>query len=115
VVVAYYTLAAHEVAKSDLPKRVGHGGPDRVPAVLLARLALDRELHGQGLGAHLLADVFSRVVEASMKVAVRVVVVDAIDAEAVAFYERFGFVAVPEHPHRLSQKMSDIEAAYFAD
>ena len=56
-----------------------------------------------------------RIVEASLKVAVRVVVVDAIDAEAVAFYERFGFVAVPEHPHRLFQKMSDIEAAYFAD
>ena len=85
LVVAYYTLAAHEVAKADLPKRVGRGGPDRVPAVLLARLALDRGLHGQGLGAHLLADVFGRVVEASMKVAVRVVVVDAVDAEAVAF------------------------------
>jgi len=50
-----------------------------------------------------------------MKVAVRVIVVDAIDAEATAFHERFGFVAVPEHPHRLFQKMSDIEAAYFAD
>jgi hypothetical protein len=31
-----------------------------------------------------------RIVEGSRKVAVRVVVVDAIDAEAVAFYERFG-------------------------
>ena len=115
VVVAYYTLAAHEVAKTDLPNRVGRGGPDRVPAVLLARLALDRSLHGQGLGVHLLADVSSRIVEASRKVAVRVVVVDAIDAEAAAFYKRFGFVAVPDHPHRLFQKMSDIEAAYFAD
>jgi len=115
VVVAYYALAAHEVAKADLPKRVGRGGPDRVPAVLLARLALDRGLHGQGLGAHLLADVLGRVVEASMKVAVRVVVVDAVDADAAAFYRRFGFAAVPEDPHRLFQKMSDIEAAYFSD
>ena len=114
VVVAYYTLAAHEVAKTDLPKRVGRGGPDRVPAVLLARFALDRGLHGQGLGAHLLADAFSRIVEASRKVAVRVVVVDAIDAKAVAFYQRFGFSAIAEHPHRLFQKMSDIDAAYSA-
>ena len=112
VVAAYYTLAAHEVAKTVLPKRVGRGGPDRVPAVLLARLALDRGLHGRGLGAVLLADALSRVVEASRKVAVRVVVVDAIDAAAVAFYERFGFSAVAEHPYRLFQKMSDIEAAY---
>lgn len=50
-----------------------------------------------------------------MKVAVRVVVVDAIDTEAVAFYQGFGFVAVPEHPHRLFQKVCDIEAAYSAD
>lgn len=83
--------------------------------MLLARLALDRGPHGQGYGAHLLAHVFGRIVEASLKVAVRVVVVDAIDTEAVAFHGRFGFVAVPEHPHRLFQKMSDIEAAYFAD
>jgi GNAT superfamily N-acetyltransferase len=103
------------VAMGVLPQRVGRGGPDSVPSVLLARLALDRGLQSQGLGAHLLADVFGRVVEASMKVAVRVVVVDAIDAEAVAFYEHFGFLAIPEHPHRLFQKMSDIEAAYFAD
>jgi GNAT superfamily N-acetyltransferase len=112
LIVGYYTLAAHEVAKTDLPKRVGRGGPDRVPAVLLARLALDRGFHGRGLGAHLLADALTRVVEASRKVAVRVVVVDAIDAEAVTFYERFGFSAIAEHPLRLFQKMSNIEAAY---
>lgn len=115
VVVGYYTLAAHQVVKTELPKRVGRGGPDRVPAVLLARLALDRGFHGRGFGAHLLADALKRIVDASQKVAIRVVVVDAIDAEAVHFYERFGFSAVPEHPYRLFQKMSDIEAAYSAD
>jgi predicted GNAT family N-acyltransferase len=111
VVVAYYTLAAHEVAKVDLPKRVGRGGPDRVPAALLARLALDRKLHGQRLGAQLLVDALARIIEASRKVAVRVVVVDAIDEQAAEFYRHFGFAAVADHPHRLYQKLSDIEAA----
>ena len=114
VVVGYYTLAAHQVAKTELPTRVGRGGPDRVPAVLLARLGLDRSVHGRGYGAHLLADALKRIVDASQKVAIRVVVVDATDAEAVHFYARFGFSAVPENPYRLFQKLSDIEAAHSA-
>ncbi|MDQ1516237.1 MAG: hypothetical protein QOE80_2067, partial [Actinomycetota bacterium] len=85
----------------DEPKGTEGSAPDEEVDV---DRALDRGLHGQGLGAHLLADIFGRVVEASMKVAVLLVVVDAIDAEAVAFYEHFGFVAVPEHTHRLFQK-----------
>jgi GNAT superfamily N-acetyltransferase len=112
VVVAYFTLAAHEVVKGELPGRIGRGGPDRVPAALLARLALDRRLQGQGLGARLLVDALGRIIEASRRVAVRVVVVDAIDDRAAAFYRQFGFVSIPDHPHRLYQKMSDIEAAH---
>lgn len=115
VVVAYYTLAAHEVAKTELPPRVGRGGPNRVPAALLARLALDRGLQGQRLGAQLLVDALARIIEASRRVAVRVVVVDAIDEEAAAFYRHFGFAAVPDNPHRLYQKMSDIEAAHSSE
>jgi predicted N-acetyltransferase YhbS len=36
-----------------------------IPVYLLARLALDRSLHGQGLGAELLLDVLTRVVDAA--------------------------------------------------
>jgi hypothetical protein len=40
------------------------------------------------------------------------VVVDAIGDRAAAFYRQFGFLSIPDHPHRLYQKMSDIEAAH---
>jgi predicted N-acetyltransferase YhbS len=111
VVAAYFSLAAHLVARAELPKRVAHGAPLSIPAILLARLALDRSLQGRGLGGELLWDALSRAVKASEIAAARVVVVDALDERAAAFYEHHGFKAVPENPHRLVQKLSDIVAA----
>lgn len=110
-VVAYFSLAAHLVVRASLPKRLGRGSPDAIPAVLLARLALDRSLHGQGFGGEALWDALSRAVAAAEIAAARVVVVDAIDASASSFYAHHGFVAVPDNPNRLVQKMSDIAAA----
>jgi GNAT superfamily N-acetyltransferase len=79
--------------------------------VLLARIALDRSLQGQGLGGELLVDALSRAVQASDVAAARLVVVDAIDEAAAAFYEHHGFVAVPGNRQRLVQKVNDIAAA----
>ena len=111
VVVAYFSLAAHLVLRADLPKRTGHGSLAAIPAVLLARLSLNRTLHGQGLGGELLWDALSRAVKASDIAAARLVVVDAIDESAARFYEHHGFTAVPRNAHRLVQKVSDIVAA----
>jgi GNAT superfamily N-acetyltransferase len=111
VVVAYFSLAAHLVVRADLPPRLGRGSPDAIPAVLLARIALDRSLQGQGLGGELLVDALSRAVQASDVAAGRLVVVDAIDEAAAAFYEHHGFVAVPGNRQRLVQKVNDIAAA----
>jgi GNAT superfamily N-acetyltransferase len=111
-VVAYYTLTAHLLVREDLPKSLGRGGPRQIPAVLLARLALDKSLQGQG--CVLLADALTRVVVATQTVAARFVVVDAIDDAAAAFYEHHGFRRVPE-TSRLVQKLSDVAAALEID
>lgn len=109
-VVAYFTLAAHLVRRADVPKGIGHGSPDAIPAVLLARLALDRSLQGRGLGAQLLLDALERAVDASARAAARLVVVDAVDDDAARFYRRFGFRPCPD-PHRLVRKTSEVAAA----
>ena len=109
-VVGYNALAAHLLERGDLPARLGRGGPRQIPAVLLARLALDQTLHGRGLGGALLADALARVVAATETVAARFVVVDAIDEAAGRFYEHHGFRAVPG-TRRLIAKVSDIAAA----
>jgi predicted N-acetyltransferase YhbS len=111
VVVAYFTLAAHLVARESLTKRSGRGSPNVIPSILLARLALDGSLQRQRIGAELLWDALSRAVAANRQAAARLVVVDAIDEHAASFYEHFGFEPIPGNPTRLVQKMSSIEAA----
>jgi len=111
VVVAYFTLAAHLMARESLTKRTGRGSPDVIPAILLARLTLDGSLQGQGFGGELLWDALTRAVAANRQAAARLVVVDAIDERAASFYEHFGFEPIPGNPRRLVQKMSSIEAA----
>jgi GNAT superfamily N-acetyltransferase len=106
-VVAYFTLAGHLIERGDLPARLGRGSPDRIPAVLIARLALHETLHGRGLGGTLLADAVSRIVAATDIVAARFVVVDAIDEQAADFYSHYGFVRIPD-THRLVRKINDL-------
>jgi ribosomal protein S18 acetylase RimI-like enzyme len=79
--------------------------------VLPARLAVDRRDQGKGLGAHLLAEALRKAVTAGEAAAARLVVVDAIDEDAVAFYERYGFVAAPEHDRRLYRRMKDLRSS----
>lgn len=111
VVEAYFSLAAHLVQRAAVPRKIAHGAPDAIPAILLARLALAQSLHGRGLGSELLWDALSRAVAASRLAAARVVVVDAIDEAAARFYRHHGFAPVPGEPTRLVQKVSDIDAA----
>lgn len=109
-VVAYYALAAHKVARDALPAKIGRGGPTEIPAVLLARLALARELRGQGLGPLLVTDALERVVSATQIVGARLVVVDAIAERVAQLYETLGFRRIPGSL-LLVQKISDIQAS----
>jgi GNAT superfamily N-acetyltransferase len=107
-VVAYFSLAPHEVRRDTLPKRLGRGAPHSIPAILLARLALDSGLHGRGLGQQLLVDALSRAVTAVLAAGGRLVVVDAIDQRAASFYEHHGFRRLPGTTSlRLALKASD--------
>lgn len=92
-----------------MPKKLGRGSPISIPAVMLARLALDVGLHGEGLGGELLWDALTRARAASDITAARLVVVDAINAQAAAFYEHHGFTHIRED--RLVQEMGDIASA----
>jgi GNAT superfamily N-acetyltransferase len=111
IVVGYFSLCPHEVRRDVLPAALAHGSPHAVPAILLARLALDVSLHGEGLGTDLLLDALSRAADAVEIVGGRLIVVDAIDESAASFYEHHGFRAVPSRPARLFRKASDVAAA----
>lgn len=106
--MAYYALASHQIERQAVPPRLGRGGPDHIPAVLIGKLALHSNLQGQQLGGQLLADALDRILTATAIVAARVVVVDAIDEEAASFYEHFGFTRTAPTSLRLYRKVSDI-------
>jgi GNAT superfamily N-acetyltransferase len=68
---------------------------------LIARLAVDREVQGTGLGAGLLLDALERAVSAAELVGIRAVVVHALDDEAASFYRHFSFAPVGSAPRTL--------------
>jgi predicted N-acetyltransferase YhbS len=111
-VVGYFSLTMGSVLRAEAPARLVRGLPAYpVGMVLLARLAVDRGEQGKGTGALLLSEALRKAVTAGEAAAARLVVVDATDDDAVRFYERFGFVAAPEHPRRLYRRMKDIRAS----
>jgi GNAT superfamily N-acetyltransferase len=111
-VIAYYTLVATTVERDKATPAVAAGTPTRfpIPACLIARLAVDHNQQGQGLGSSLLRDALRRVLLASEHVAIRAVAVDAIDATAAAFYTRHGFTPLTALPLRLQVPLSDVRA-----
>ena len=95
-VVGYYALATAMERRAALPTaKLRRGLPDEVPLLLLARLAVDREWQGLGLGSQLLADALRRCLAAAEIAGVRAVVAHAIDEAAVEFYRRHGFALSP--------------------
>lgn len=98
-VIGYYSLASTSVISADLPRRLGRGQPAILPAFLLARLALDHSLQGQGMGGALLSHAVRSADQASRIVAARLLVVDTIDASAASFYEHYGFPPLTTDDH----------------
>ena len=73
--------------------------------------ALARSVHGDGLGSELLVVALGRIIDAARMVGGKLVVVDAIDSSAAAFYAHHDFLTIPENPLRLVQKLSTVAKA----
>jgi ribosomal protein S18 acetylase RimI-like enzyme len=111
VVVGYYTLAGHALHRGTLSRSQARSLPVEVPAILLAKLAVDISLQGQSVGKDLLLEALERCVAAGEVVAARYVVVDAVDDRAASFYEKYGFQRIPNtDPIRLLRRLREIAA-----
>ena len=95
-VVGYFSISTAVEQRNALPSaKLRRGMPEQVPLLLIGRLAVDAEWRGRGIGSALLVDALRRCLAASEIAGARGVVAHAIDADAVAFYERHGFVHSP--------------------
>lgn len=91
-VVAYYSLTVGQIDTLEASKRVRRGmGQYPIPLVILARLAVDLDYQKQGLGASLLQDAITRTIAVAEHAGIRALLTHPIDAQAEAFYRRFGF------------------------
>lgn len=108
-IAGYYTLSAATVPFSDLDEDWRKTLPryPSMPAVLVGRLAVDRNFQGQGLGPMLLADAAARTI--SSDIGAHFLVVDAIDDGAGRFYHHLGFRYIPDNPKRLFIPLKTLE------
>jgi GNAT superfamily N-acetyltransferase len=99
-VVGYYTLVASQVEQGEATSEVQRGTSERfpIPVCLIARLAVDRSEQSIGLGRSLLLDALQRAERAARSVAMRAVLVHALDEKAAAFYEHYGFKPTSSEP-----------------
>lgn len=100
-VMGYYCLASGALALNEAPSGLRRNMPDPIPMALLGRLAVDKSMQAQGLGAALLRDAVERTQAAAGILGIRGLLVHALSAEAKAFYERYGFMASPARPMML--------------
>ena len=108
-IVGYYATTTYRLELDELASAFGVGKRRYpVPAVLLARLAVDVNAQGEGLGARLLIHALGEIAQASEHVGFEVVVVHAINEEAVTFYARFGFIQFEDHHLRLFLPVRDL-------
>jgi GNAT superfamily N-acetyltransferase len=111
VIVAYYAWAMASITIEDAPARLRRGA-GRYPQLvaLLARLGVDVDHEGHGLGVGLLQDVVARVAELGANIGCRGLLVHAEGELARGFYLHLvpDFEPSPTDPLHLVPLMKDI-------
>ena len=94
-VLAYYAMASGAVAHCQATGNIRRNMPDPIPVIILARLAVDKSLQGQHIGAAMLKDAVLRAKSVSQQIGVRALLVHALNDNARHFYLNYGFQASP--------------------
>lgn len=95
----YYTLSNNSIPIELVPNQIQKKLPrsyKSIPTTLLGRLAIDNKFQGQGIGKLILIDALKRSYEISKTIGSFAVIVDPIDQEAENFYDKYGFIKLPD-------------------
>lgn len=111
VVLGYYAIAVAGYARESVPADLAKGRPTELPCILLARLAVDRRVQGQGVGAALLRDAIERSHQVSESVGAAALLIHCRDEDARSFYLANGdFVQSPVEPLHVMLSMKAISS-----
>lgn len=107
-VAGYFSLTVGQIDTTEAPERVRRGmGRYPFPVVILARLAVDADYQGRGIGRGMLQDAIRRTVTIAEQAGIRALLTHPIDAEADAFYRRYGFEVSPVRDRQLILRLKD--------
>jgi GNAT superfamily N-acetyltransferase len=107
-VVGYFSLTVGQVDTLEAPDRIRKGmGQYPIPVVILARLAVNRQDQGRGIGVGMLQDAIRRTLLIAEQAGIRAMLTHPIDEEAARFYTRFGFIASPLREQQLLLLLKD--------
>lgn len=111
VVAGFYSLAVGSVDPATSAPRVNKGIPQHaVPVMILARLAVDLQHRGAGLGKALLKDALLRTAQAADIAGIRALLVHAKDETARQWYLNWEFEPSPSDPSHLFLLVKDLKA-----
>ncbi len=109
IVVGFYSLTVGSVEPATAPARVLKGlARHPIPVMLLARLAVDSQHQGRGLGRALLKDALLRTAQAADIAGIRCLLVHAKDDAAKRWYESWEFEPSPTDPYHLFLMLKDL-------
>jgi predicted N-acetyltransferase YhbS len=108
-IIGYVSLSAAQVERSHLPKAAQRNRPNPIPAVLLARLAVDTRHQGKGYSRSLILFALTTAVRMSHDIGCFGVITHPIDDGVRAFYARYGFEDLPFDPGRsMAVRIADL-------
>jgi len=111
-VLGFYTLSLFELSSEKLTKKYAKKYKGKISAVKLARLATARGKQNQGLGRHMLINAIMRVISISENAGVIGFFVDAINKALKRYYQRFGFISLPDRPLELFLPFATLQKMY---
>lgn len=112
-VLGYYSLAVGAIDRTNLPVGKAQRFPNfPIPIARLARLAVNRDEQGKGLGEDLLLDALSRCLRVADEVGIAAVLIDAKHDRAKQFYARYEFDALPDRPFTLWLSVSALRRLF---
>ena len=110
-VAGFFSLTVGSVSPEDAAARVLKGmARHPVPVMILARLAVDLNHQGSGLGAALLKNALTRTAQAAEIAGIRALLVHSKDDAARNWYLNFGFEPSQTNPLRLFMLLKNIKA-----
>jgi GNAT superfamily N-acetyltransferase len=111
-ILGFYSLSPASLTYSRTPEILRRGlAQHDVPGFRLARLATNLAVQGQGLGGQLLLAAGRRCLSAAAEVGGVMLVIDAKNDRAAAWYGSYGATVLEDAPHTLVLPLATIRAA----